>query len=74
MRFFPNLCRDFRTDHCRFTTIDETGDQNAVPVCPRGLDRYFGNVMDTGLFASCFFFCFSFFVCVFLGGGFAHIT
>lgn len=35
------------TDHCRFTTIDATGDPNAIPVCPELLDYYYGNVMDS---------------------------
>ncbi|CAL1139385.1 unnamed protein product, partial [Cladocopium goreaui] len=35
------------TDHCRFATIDLTGDPNAVPVCPVLLEQYWGNVMDS---------------------------
>lgn len=34
------------TDHCRFQTIDSTGDQNAKPVCPENL-QYWDNVMDS---------------------------
>ena len=34
-----------RTDHCRFSTVDLTGDPNAVPECPALLQQYWGNVM-----------------------------
>ena len=35
-----------RTDHCRFQTIDSTGNANAIPECPKNLE-YWSNVMDS---------------------------
>eukprot|EP00438_Fugacium_kawagutii_P027541 Skav222825 [mRNA] locus=scaffold4760:49758:56909:+ [translate_table: standard] len=34
------------TDHCRFQTVDRTGDDNAAPVCPENL-HYWDNIMDS---------------------------
>eukprot|EP00434_Breviolum_minutum_P037604 symbB.v1.2.033349.t1/scaffold4132.1/size44191/2 len=34
------------TDHCRFQTIDSTGNANAIPECPKNLE-YWSNVMDS---------------------------
>eukprot|EP00438_Fugacium_kawagutii_P035875 Skav204677 [mRNA] locus=scaffold1284:60854:63249:- [translate_table: standard] len=34
-------------DHCRFETVKDTKNPNAIPVCPAELDRYWSNVIES---------------------------
>lgn len=47
-RFYTFSCifSQVVTDHCRYTTVDNTGDPNAVPVCADLLNLYWSTVQN----------------------------
>jgi len=46
---FGVVITQLAVEHCRFLTVESTGDVNAVPVCPDGLETYWSNVLRSML-------------------------